>query len=100
MACAMPNFYSTAHLMTTCGDGQAAELLEFGFNATFIHVVNACGDRIRYHLGDAATTKGGFVAGCSSLTIDGVRAYALGLQTTSSSCTARPLVSVVASASD
>ena len=23
MACALPNFYSTAHLMTTCGDGQA-----------------------------------------------------------------------------
>ena len=100
MACALPNFYSTAHLMTTCGDGQANERLEFGFNATFTQVINTHADRVRFDLNGSATTKHGFIAGCSTLTLDGLRASAIDLQTTTSSCTARPLVSVVASASD
>lgn len=98
-------YYSTMHLMTTCGDGQASERLAFGFAAAGLRVHNTCGDRLFFNLATSATTQDDYLAGCSALVLTPlpVAGYqevtALNLRTTSSSCTSRPVVGVSAWAS-
>lgn len=100
-----PNFFSTHHLMsaTSCqwgGSTWAYDTIAFGFPASHVRIVNACGDRLWYSLKTAAlTTKDGFLRGCSEVQIDGVLVGAVTLMTTSSSCSSRPNVSVSAWAS-
>lgn len=100
-----PNWYSTHHLMsaTSCqwaGSTWAYDTLDFGFTAIGVRILNTCGDDLYYSLrAKSLTTGDGYIAGCSAVQIDGVRAASLTLMTTSSSCTARPRVSVAAWAS-
>ena len=76
------------------------DLLAFDISATVIRVYNACGDPLFYALGRAPSTASDFIAGCSSLVLDRLPATGgIGLMTTSSSCTSRPIVGVSAWAS-
>lgn len=76
------------------------DLLAFGFPATAIRVFNTCGDRLFYSLGSAPTTGSDYIAGCSALVLSPIPPTGgLGLMTTSSSCTSRPVVGVSAWAS-
>ena len=96
--------FSTAHVMTTCGDGQTAEYLPFGFRTAGIRIYNSCGPRLFYDLqACAATTTDDFLACGSATVFEGINTLGLSLRTTSTSTTggavARPLVGVSAWAS-
>ena len=96
--------FSTAHVMTTCGDGLTAEYLEFGFRSVGLRVYNSCGPRLFYSLAVcAASTQDDFLACGAAQTFDNVGALGLSLRTTSTStaggAVARPLVGVNAWAS-
>ena len=102
------NFYSTGHAMSgsSCSwpDGTGLwvyDTLAFGFPASGVRVYNTCGDRLFYTLGAGApSTAADIIAGCSALVIGQMdRVGGISLMTTSSSCTARPLVGVSAWAS-
>lgn len=99
-----PKFYSTGHQMSASSSWAAGflptDLLVFDFPATGIRVYNTCGDRLFYALGRAPSTNGDYLAGCSALVLSPVPPTGgLGLLTTSSSCTSRPVVGVSAYAS-
>ena len=99
-----PNFYSTYHQMSASSSWTATffptDLLVFGFPAARVRLNNACSDRLFYGAGgQAPSTKGDFVAGCSAVMVDGALFGGLQLMTTTSSCTARPFVGVSAWAS-
>lgn len=98
-----PNFYSTGHWMTTCGDGLTSETLSFGFIASGLRIANTCTDPLYVNLDEAAaTTKMAFIVGCSAMVLDGsIKTSGVGLMTTSTSTgsglpAARPRVSVSA----
>src|SRR5688572_20993970 len=96
--------FSTAHYMTTAGDGLTAEFIEFGFRTKGLTVVNSCGPRLFFNLVTcAATTKDAYLACGESRTML-VETISLTLKTTSTSTgaglpDARPNVSIHAWAS-
>ena len=99
-----PNYFTTAHVMTTCGadvpDVQA-ETFAFGFPATGLRVYNSCGPRLFYNLQGAATTVGDFLACGAVLELPVLPPFGgLSLKTTSTSTTggavARPFVGIAA----
>ena len=96
--------FSTAHVMTTCGDGLTAEYFEFGFKALGLRLYNSCGPRLFYNLRScAATTKDDFLA-CGEVAIfQPLHTEIISLRTTSTSTAggadARPFVGVNAWAS-
>ena len=99
-----PNAYSTRHSMSAssswAGGFFPTDLLTFDFAATAVRLYNSCGDPLFYALGRAPSTGSDFIAGCSALVLTGLPATgAVGLLTTSSSCTSRPIVGVSAWAS-
>lgn len=99
-----PNFFSTMHLMTTCGDGQAPELFTWGFAATGLHIQNSCSERLFFNLQTSATTQDDFIAGCAALALNQMPPFGgLSLRTTSTSTgildTVRPRVGLSAWAS-
>lgn len=76
------------------------DVLSFGFPASGLRVYNTCGDRLFYSLQGAPTTAMDYIAGCSALVLTPVAPTGgIGLMTTSSSCTVRPVVGVSAWAS-
>lgn len=99
-----PQFYSTGHSMSASsswtGGFFPTDLLDFGFPVSGLRIYNTCGDRLFYALGRAPSTGGDYMAGCSALVLAPVSPTGgLGLMTTSSSCTSRPIVGVSAWAS-
>jgi hypothetical protein len=94
--------------MTTCGSdigAKQSETLEFGFAATGLRIVNACGDPLYLSLtpDSAATTDSAYIAGSGGV-FQAVKGSlftpGISLATTSTSTTggsvARPKVSVMA----
>jgi len=99
-----PKFHTTGHLMSASsswtGGFFPTDLLTFDFAAVGLRINNSCGDRVFYSLKGAPTTAGDFIAGCSATVLSPIPPTgSLGLLTTSSSCTSRPLVGVSAWAS-
>lgn len=103
------NFFSTGHSMSASSCYWRAgspscfpyDTLAFGFPAVGVRIYNTCGDRLFFTLGPGLpSTAADLIAGCSALVIDHLPpAGGLTLMSTSSSCTARPLVGVSAWAS-
>ena len=96
--------FSTAHVMTTCGDGLTAEYLEFGFRSVGIRIHNSCGPRVFYNLlSCVATSKDDFIACAAAATFQDIGSVGLALLTTSTSTVggaiARPLIGINAWAS-
>lgn len=99
-----PSFYSTYHQMSASSSWTATffpvDLVVFGFPAAQVRINNACSDRLFYAVGgQAPSTKGDFLNGCSALVVSGAQFGGVQLMTTTSSCTARPFVGVAAWAS-
>lgn len=102
------NFYSTGHSMSASSCYWRAgspscfpyDTLAFGFPAVGFRLYNSCGDKLWYSLKGTPTTADDFLAGCSAMIIDHLPPTGgITLMSTSSSCTARPLVGVSAWAS-
>jgi hypothetical protein len=104
----MPDYYSTNHWMTTCGSDAGAtafEVLEFGFAATGLRIVNTCADPLYFTLTtDPASTNGAslagsggtFQAGKGSLFTPGISLATTSTSTGVSLPLGRPKVSVLA----
>ena len=103
-----PNFYSTGHVMTTCGadvNATQAETLTFGFVARSLRIVNTCGDPLYFSLDPNTTASTGSAtiaaSGGAFQTEDSLSIETLTLKTTSTSTAggvplARPKDSVMA----